>query len=91
MAITLNDDDPCGTARVLRDAYAQLVSGGTALTVTFQAGPNGVQRSVTYNKADPERLLTLVREWEAKCAARQGGKPRQHAMQGGGRFYYGRR
>lgn len=89
MAITLNDDDPCGTARALRQAYADLVAGGTALTVTFRAGPNAVERSVTYNRADPARLLVLVREWEAKCAAAGGQKPRQFALQGGGR--YGRR
>lgn len=87
MAVTLNDDNPCGTARALRQAYADLVSGGTAQTVTFQAGPNGVQRSVTYNKADPERLLRLVREWEQKCASASGtGRPRRFALQSGGTF-----
>lgn len=84
MALTLNDDDPCGTARALRDAYAQLVAGGKALTITFRAGPNGVERSTTFNKADPGRLLMLVREWEAKCAAAQGGRPRRFAVRGGG-------
>lgn len=84
MALTLNDDDPCGTARALRDAYAQLVAGGKALTVSFRAGPNGVERSTTFNKADPARLLALVREWEAKCAAAQGARPRRFAVRGGG-------
>lgn len=84
MALTLNDDDPCGTARALRDAYAQLVAGGTALIITFRAGPNGVERSTTFNKADPGRLLMLVREWEAKCAAAQGSRPRRFAVRGGG-------
>ena len=87
MAVTLNDDDPCGTARALRQAYTDLVSGGTAMSVLFQAGPNGVQRSVTYNKADPGRLLMLVREWEQKCATAQGAtRPRRFALRSGGSF-----
>ena len=69
MAVTLDDDDPCATAKALRQAYTDLVMGGTALTVQKKAGPNGVERLLTFNKADPARLLSLVREWEAKCAA----------------------
>lgn len=86
MAVTLDDDDPCGTARALRQAYADLIAGGTALTVTHRGGPNGVEKSVTFNRADPARLLMLVRDWEAKCAAMQGaGRPRRFAMRTGGR------
>ena len=86
MAVTLNDADPCGTAAALRQAYADLVGGGTAQTVTFRAGPNGVERQITYNKADPSRLLMLVREWEGRCAAASGAKPRRFAMRAGGRI-----
>lgn len=87
MAVTLNDADPCGTAAALRQAYADLVGGGMAQTVMFQGGPNGVQKSVSYTKADPARLLMLVREWEAKCAAESGGgRPRRFAMRAGGRI-----
>lgn len=87
MTVTLNEDDPCGTARALQQAYADLVAGGTALTVTHRAGRNGVEKSVTYNRADPGRLLMLVRDWEAKCAAASsGGRPRRFAMRTGGRF-----
>lgn len=84
MAVTLNDADPCGTAAALRQAYADLVAGGTAQSVSFQGGPNGVQKAVTYSKADPSRLLMLVREWEAKCAAAKGESPRRFAMRAGG-------
>lgn len=84
--ITLNDEDPCGTAALLRQAYANLVAGGTAMTVTFRAGPSGAEQSVTYNKADPARLLMLVREWEAKCASSTGGRPRRFALRSGGVF-----
>lgn len=84
MALTLNDDDPCGTASALRDAYAELVSGQRPQIVTFKAGPNGVERSTTYNRADPGRLLMLLREWEAKCAEARGKGPRRFAVRGGG-------
>lgn len=87
MAVTLNEADPCGTAALLRQAYADLVSGGTAQTVIFRAGPNGVERQVINNKADPGRLKDLVRDWEAKCDAATGaGKPRRFAMRSGGRI-----
>lgn len=86
MAVTLNDADPCGTAAALRQAYANLIAGGTAQSVTHKAGPNGVEKSVSFGKADPSRLLMLVREWEAKCAAANGGKPRRFAMRTGGRI-----
>lgn len=86
MAVTLNDADPCGTAAALRQAYADLIGGGTALTVTHKSGPNGVEKSVTYNRADPNRLLMLVREWESKCAAASGARPRRFAMRTGGRI-----
>jgi hypothetical protein len=86
MAVTLNDADPCGTAAALRQAYADLVAGGTAQSVTHKSGPNGVEKSVTYNRADPKALLMLVREWEAKCAAARGDAPRRFAMRAGGRL-----
>lgn len=84
MGITLDDANPCGTAAALRSAYADLVAGGVAQTVTFRAGPNGVERSVSYNRADPARLLALVREWEQKCAAAGGNRPRRYALRAGG-------
>lgn len=84
MAVTLDDDDPCGTAKALRQAYADLIGGGTAQSVVFRAGLNGVQREVTYNRADPNRLLALLREWEAKCAQNQGATPRRFALRAGG-------
>lgn len=86
MAVTLNDEDPCATARALRQAYADLVVGGVAQTITHKAGPNGVERQVSYTKADPARLRALLSEWEAKCATAQGAtRPRRFAMRTGGR------
>lgn len=86
MAVTLNDADPCGTAAALRQAYADLIGGGMAQSVTFRGGQNGVEKSVTYSKAEPARLLMLVREWEAKCAAGTDARPRRFAMRAGGRI-----
>lgn len=84
MSITLNDEDPCATASALRQAYTNLVAGTAAQVITFEAGANGVKRSTTFHKADPGRLLMVVREWEAKCAAAGGARPKQFAMRGGG-------
>lgn len=86
MAVTLDEDDPCATARALEQAYADLVGGLTAQVVTHRGGPGGVETSVTYNRADPARLLMLVRDWQGRCAAAQGGgRPRRFAMRTGGR------
>jgi hypothetical protein len=82
MAVTLNEADPCGTAAALRQAYANLISGGTAQAVSFSGGPNGTQRSVTYTPGHPEKLAALVRDWEAKCA----GKSRRFCLRSGGSF-----
>lgn len=84
MAVTLDDNDPCTTAQALRQAYADLIAGEKAQSVIFRSGPTGVAREVTYSKADPSRLLALVREWEAKCAALQGKAPRRFALRAGG-------
>lgn len=86
MAVTLNDADPCGTAAALRQAYADLIGGSTAQAVVYRGGPNGVEKSVTFNRADPNRLLMLVREWESKCAQASGQRPRRFAMRTGGRI-----
>lgn len=85
MAVTLNDADPCGTAAALRQALADLVTGGKEQTVTFKGGPNGVEKSVTYAKADLTGLRELIRDYETKCAASSGGRPRRFAMRAGGR------
>lgn len=86
MAVMLNDADPCGTAAALRQAYADLINGDRAQTVTFRSGANGVEKSVSYSKADPNRLLALLREWEAKCAALTNSRPSRFSMRSGGRI-----
>ena len=47
-------------------------------------GATGVERSVTYNKADPGRLLQVIRSFEERCAAASGGGARRFAIRGGG-------
>lgn len=84
MPLTIDETDPCAAAIALRAVYARLVAGEQREEVEFRAGPNGVQRRVTYSKGDPNRLLALIREYEAKCTASQGGKPRRYALRGGG-------
>lgn len=84
MALTIDESDPCSAAAQLRQLYYQLVAGQGAMVVTFKAGPSGVERSVTYNKADPGRLMQVIRGFEAQCAAAQGRGPRRFALGSGG-------
>lgn len=84
MALTIDESDPCAAAEALRGAYARLVAGQASMIVSFKAGASGVERSVTFHKAHPERLLMLVREYEAKCARSRGGRPTRFAIGTGG-------
>jgi hypothetical protein len=84
MALVVDEIDPCAAAAQLRQLYYQLVAGQGAMVVTFKAGVTGVERSVTYNKADPARLLTVIRGFEERCAAARGGGVRRFAIRGGG-------
>jgi microcompartment protein CcmL/EutN len=84
MALVVDESDPCAAAAQLRQLYYQLVAGQGAMIVTFKAGVTGVERSVTYNKADPGRLLTVIRGFEERCAAASGAGARRFAIRGGG-------
>ena len=84
MALTLDEDDPCATARALRLAYARLVAGETAGTVSFTGGRSGASRSVGFQGASAERLLQLIRSYEAQCAKKEGRAPSHRAMAAGG-------
>jgi hypothetical protein len=82
--ISINDNDPCAAVVTLRTVYANLVGGMAAQGVSFQAGPNGVKRETTFHKADPAALLALIRQYENRCAALSGGRPRRFGMRAGG-------
>lgn len=84
MALAINEADPCGAAAQLRAVYAKLVAGEAAETVSFKAGAQGVERAVTYHKADAAALLRLVREYESKCSISTGGRPRRFGIRAGG-------
>lgn len=84
--LVINEDSPCDAAKALRAVYYRLIAGQAPMTVTFRAGPNGVERSATFNKADPGRLLQVIRGFEERCAATSGGKPRRYAVRAGGRL-----
>jgi hypothetical protein len=81
--LTINEEDPCGAAATLRQIYNALIAGERAETVTFKAGATGVERSVTYHRADPGRLLTVIRTYEQRCAKLSGSVSR-YAIRGGG-------
>ena len=84
MAITIDESDPCAAAATLRQAYYGLIAGQASMIVTFKAGSSGVERSATFHKAHPDRLLTVIREFEEKCALVQGRGPRRRAIAAGG-------
>ena len=60
------------------------VAGEGAMEVRFRAGSNGVERSVTYHPAHPDRLLAVIRGFEEQCAQLQGRGPRRFALGTGG-------
>ena len=85
MALTIDEPDPCAAATALRVVYYDLIAGQGAQIVTFKAGSSGVERSVTYHKAQPDRLLSVIRGFEDQCARSQGKRPRRFALRAGGR------
>jgi hypothetical protein len=84
MALVIDEQNPCEAARELRAVYYQLIAGQAAQVVMFKAGASGVERSATFHKADPSRLLQVIRGFEEQCAAAQGGRVRRFALRGGG-------
>lgn len=86
MAIEIDESDPCEAARLLRQAHLQMVAGQTAAEIRFRAGPNGVERSVSFSKGDPNQLLKLIRGYETQCAALNGRRSRRFSLASGGRF-----
>lgn len=84
MALVVDEGNPCAAAATLRAVYYQLIAGQAAQIVTFRGGATGVERSATFHKADPGRLLQVIRSFEDKCAAAGGSAPRRFALRGGG-------
>ena len=85
MALVIDESNPCGAAATLRAVYYQLIAGQAAQIVTFRAGVTGVERSATFHKADPARLLQVIRGFEDRCAAAGSSAPRRFALRGGGK------
>jgi hypothetical protein len=84
MTIHIDEADPCAAAASLRQVYVRLVAGEGAMEVRFRAGSNGVERSVRYHSAHPDRLLAVIRGFEEQCAKLQGHGPRRFALSAGG-------
>jgi len=84
MALAIDESDPCAAASTLRAVYYQLIAGQAAQIVTFRAGATGVERSATFHRADPGRLLQVIRGFEEQCAASSGAPVRRFAIRGGG-------
>lgn len=84
MATTIDENDPCAAVTTLRAVYLKLIAGESAISVSFTSGPGGVSRSSTFQPGNPERLQAMIREFEQKCALKQGKRPSRFAMRGGG-------
>jgi hypothetical protein len=84
MALVVDESNPCAAAAALRAVYYQLIAGQGAQIVTFKGGASGVERSATFHKADPARLLQVIRGFEERCAASGNTRPRRFAVSGGG-------
>lgn len=82
--MTVDESDPCAAAATLRKVYYDLIAGQGAMMVTFKAGSSGVERSVTFHRAQPDRLLSVIRGFEQKCALSEGQRPRRYAIATGG-------
>jgi hypothetical protein len=84
MTVQIDEADPCAAAASLRQVYVRLVAGEGAMEVRFRAGSNGVERSVRYHSAHPDRLLAVIRGFEEQCAKLQGHGPCRFALSAGG-------
>ncbi len=84
MALVIDESNPCAAAASLRAVYYQLIAGQATQIVTFKAGTSGVERSATFHKADPGRLLQVIRSFEDRCAISGGGTRRRFALRSGG-------
>jgi hypothetical protein len=84
MTVQIDEADPCAAAASLRQVYVRLVAGEGAMEVRFRAGSNGVERSVRYDSAHPDRLLAVIRGFERECAKLQGHGPLRFALSAGG-------
>lgn len=84
--LDIDESDPCEAAKKLRQLYFGMIAGRSAAEVRFRAGPNGVERQVTFAKGDPDKLLAVIRGFEDQCARLQGKRSRRFALASGGRW-----
>lgn len=87
MTLRIDEDDPCGAAQQLRAVYYNLISGQSEAEISFRAGPNGVERRVSYAKADVGKLEREIARFEDLCATSRGQRVRRRfSIASGGRF-----
>lgn len=84
--MTIDESNPCEAAAALRAIYRTIITGGRAQIVSFKAGENGTERSVTYAKPDVAALRREIQAFEEKCAIASGGKRKRFAARAGGRI-----
>ncbi len=87
MALEINEADPCGAVQQLRAVYYNLIAGQAKAEISFRAGPNGVERRVTFAKADVPKLEREIARLEDLCAQANGlVRRRRFSIASGGRF-----
>jgi len=79
MAITSLEADPCQRAVDLKAIRDEIITGGTAVEVEFQAG-NGTRRHVKYSRADLDRLDALIAQADDACAIASGKRASRYAL-----------
>lgn len=88
MPVTLDENDPCGTATRLRQAYTDLIAGQTPSGVIVRGAGQGTEKEVRFHAPNASALLKEVLRWETKCqeaTTGAGRRPRRFAARAGGR------
>ena len=86
MAVVLDVDDPCASAKTLKNVRLQIVAGLQAEAIEFSSA-NGVSRSISYSKVNLDDLERVITALETECAALSGGGAARRAVATGGGVY----
>lgn len=85
--IDVDWNDPCATAKALREARLRLISGGLPQRISHTSSET--TRDITYSAPNLDALENEIARAEAECAALTGGtitpRNRRYAMTAGSR------
>jgi hypothetical protein len=75
---TVDVDDPCSVAKVLRRVLLTVLSGQNETRISFRDGES--QEDVTYGNANITELRKELVRQEGLCAALTGGRPARRCI-----------